>query len=121
MPAILKIQIWYNIEVKDIQAKIENERFEILALESLKFEYNTKTGRITQELIKKGFNPVKVKYSDRKENYENNLLQFMITKPKNSYKKWKRNKSKQKTILFFWNFYAPWKTVKTFSTFFMPL
>jgi len=87
MPAILKIPIGYNIEVKDILAKIEKERFEILQLESLKFEYNTKTCRITQELIKKGFNPVKVKHSNRKENYENNLLQFMLTKPKNSYEK----------------------------------
>ncbi len=87
MPAILKIQIGYNIEVNDILAKIEKKRFEILELESLKFEYNTKTCIIVQELIKKGFNPVKVKYNNRKENYENNLLQFMITKPKNSYKK----------------------------------
>jgi len=87
MPAILNIPIGYSIEVKDILSKIENERFEILQLESLKFDYNTKTCRITQELIKKGFNPVNVKYSERKENYEKNLLKFMLTKPKNSYKK----------------------------------
>ncbi len=96
MPAILNIPIGYNIEIKDILTKIENERFEILELESLKFEYNTKTCRITQELIKKGFNPAKVKYSDRKENYENNLLQFMLTNLKNSYK----NENKSKQIIF---------------------
>ena len=87
MPAILNIQIGYSIEVKDILTKIENERFQILELESLKFDHNTKTCRITEELIKKGFNPVNVKYSDRKENYEKNLLKFMPTKPKNNYKK----------------------------------
>jgi len=87
MPAILNIPIGHSIEVKDILTRIKNERFEILELESLKFDHNTKTCRITQELIKKGFNPVNVKYSERKENYENNLLQFMLRKPKNNYEK----------------------------------
>ncbi len=87
MPAILHIPIEYSIETKDILVKIENERFEILELESLKFDDNTKTSRITQELIKKRFNPVNVKYGERKENYEKNLLKIMLTKPKNSYKK----------------------------------
>jgi len=87
MPAILKIPIGYHIGVKDILAKTENERFEILQLESLKFEYNTQICRIVRELIKKGFKQVNVKGINRKENYEQNLLQFMLTKPKNSYKK----------------------------------
>lgn len=85
MPAILKIQIGYDIEVKDILTKIENEKFEILELESLKFDYNVKTCRIVQELIKKGFNPVNVRYVNRKEKYEKTLLQFMLTNPKSCY------------------------------------
>ena len=76
MPTILEIPIGYHIGVKDILAKTENERFEILQLESLKFEYNTQTCRIVQELIKKGFKQVNVKGINRKENYEQNLLQL---------------------------------------------
>ncbi len=87
MPAILKIPIGYNIDVKDILTKVEKERFEILQLESLKFEYNTQTCRIVQELIKKGFKSINLKRVDKKEKYEHDLLQFTLTNPKNSYKK----------------------------------
>ena len=86
MPAILKIPIGHSIETKDILTKTENERFEIFELESLKFECNTKTCRIMQELIKKGYNPVNVKYGEKKKNMKKSM-KFMLTKPKNSYKK----------------------------------
>ncbi len=86
MPAILNIPIGHSIKVKDILTRIENERFEILQLESLKCDYNTKTCRIMQELIKKGSNPVNVKYGEKKKNMKKSM-KFMLTKPKNSYEK----------------------------------
>lgn len=70
--------IGYAIDIPDIQKQIEMNHFRILSLESSKFEYNVKTFRIAHEIIKKGFKPEEIKFINKKEEHERNLLNITL-------------------------------------------
>ncbi len=74
----LKFTIGYGADINDIQRQIENRNFRVLNLESLKFDHNVKTYRIAHEIIKKGFKVGGIKFIDKKEEYEKNLLNIML-------------------------------------------
>lgn len=78
MQKSLNFKIDYNIEIEEIKDRIENRNFGILILESVKFDYNIKTFRIAHELIKKGFKVGGIKFINKKEEYEKNLLNIML-------------------------------------------
>jgi hypothetical protein len=44
----------------------------------LKFDYNVKTFNIAHEIIKKGFRVGGIKFTDKKGEYERNLLNIML-------------------------------------------